>query len=98
MSKLKRERTDWRRKQAKEFLQANGVIFQEMTPHHIKIGSVNYYPAKGTICLDDGMKAFLDKGHAALLLTIKKREPQFITKPLQNGSNSIQLNTSGIAD
>ena len=93
MNNAKRERADWLRKQAVEFLKNHGVIFQEMTPYHIKIGSVNFYPAKGTICFDDGEKAIPEKGLEALLTTIRKIEPLFIKKAPENENRTIIINT-----
>jgi hypothetical protein len=37
------------------------------TPHHLKVGNVNYYPSTGRIYVDRAPKAFLERGVDALI-------------------------------
>jgi hypothetical protein len=37
---------------AEAWLRARGVPYRRPSPHHLKVGSVNFYPGKGTIFVD----------------------------------------------
>lgn len=98
MSKAKQERAVWLREKAKEFLSDRGVFFLKMTGHHLKIGSVNYYPATGSIYFDGGNQARPYKGLNALFSVIQKKEPLYIQKPSEDAGGVIHLDTNENTD
>ena len=92
MTSTKPDQARRQMQEAIKFLGEHGVYFQKMTEHQVKIESINYYPAKGTIYCDGAKRALPEKGLEALLRTVRKLEPSSIHSPLDNNPTVIPLN------
>jgi hypothetical protein len=52
--------------EAEAWLRRHGIPHQRKTPHHLKIGDINYYPGKGAITIDGHGARQPDSGLGAL--------------------------------
>lgn len=57
---------------ARKWLNDHSIRFSEPSPYQIKIGSINFYPGKGTIFLDSHPKSLPEKGLSGLRSVLVK--------------------------
>jgi hypothetical protein len=58
---------------AMDELTCAGIDFEQTSQYQLKIGDLNYYPAKGTIFRDGDKKALKERGLDALLKLIAEQ-------------------------
>lgn len=62
--------------QARKVLDNAGVIYEEKTLHHFKVGSLNFYPKKETYNYDNDTQ--LGSGIEKFVKLVKDKHPIFI--------------------
>jgi hypothetical protein len=54
-------------------LKREGIHFERVSPHQLKVEEFNYYPGKGTIFVDQELKARQEKGLGAFIALVRAR-------------------------
>ncbi len=78
---------------ALRWLTQAGLRFTRPTRYQLKIGSLSFYPDKGTLYRDGDRQAFPDRGLLALQALLGNRQPRPAhrsdrTRPIQPGPSS----------
>lgn len=58
--------------EAIEELRKHGLIFVQKSPYHFKLDDINFYPGKGTVTLDPGVR--IGRGVEAILDLMERRK------------------------